>query len=58
MKMKAIASVLFLVFIYIVSFRVNLMKPNHLNTERGQRVSHLSMMSVACTAVWDLKRQQ
>lgn len=48
MKMKkSIASVLFLVFIYIISLRGHLMKANQLNTERNQPVSHSSTMSVA-----------
>jgi hypothetical protein len=52
MKMKAIASVLFLVFIYIISLRGNLMKASQLNAERGKPVSHSSTMSVARAAVW------
>lgn len=46
MKRKAIASVLFLVFIYIISLRGNLMKANPLNTERNQPVRYSSMAMV------------
>lgn len=52
MRMKAIASVVFLVFIYIVSLKVNVLQTNKLNTEPGQSFHHSSTMSVATVAVW------
>ncbi|HXQ71824.1 MAG TPA: hypothetical protein VN844_15120 [Pyrinomonadaceae bacterium] len=51
MKLKAIMTVLFLVFIYIFSLKVNVMKVHKLNTEPGQSVHH-SPGIVATVAVW------
>lgn len=52
MKMKAIVSIVFLVFISIISLRINITKANKLNPGPGKPVEHSLKMSVALVGVW------
>ena len=52
MKMKAIVSILFLVFISIISLRTNITRANKLNTGPGKPVSHSVTMRVVVAGVW------
>jgi hypothetical protein len=52
MKLKAIVSILFLVFISIISSRTYITKADKLVTGPGKTVSHSVTMSVARVGVW------
>lgn len=52
MKMKAIVSIVFLVFISIISLRTNIIKANKLNAGPGKPVGHSVTMRVAVAGVW------
>ena len=52
MKMKAIASVLFLIFISIIGLRTNVIKANKLNVGPGKPVSQSVMMTATFEGVW------
>lgn len=53
MKMKVIVTVMFLVFISIISLKANVTKANKLNMGGpGKPVGHSVAMSVAVAGVW------